>query len=118
MKDLIDKLRTDASARVIWTPSHGTLAKAAADAIEKLEAENAALKAELAVEQECNDTRKRRCEFLERGIAHLKAELAAMREQEPVWYLYGMTMWEAKNHRITEHIKKHGKPFYAAPGAK
>ena len=36
-------------------------------------------------------------------------------EQEPYGYVYGNSFWEAKNPRITDDVRRLGKPLYTRP---
>lgn len=35
-----------------------------------------------------------------------------MKMPEPIGYEYGNSVWHETNPRITDHIRKHGKPLY------
>ena len=112
MKNLVQRLR-ELSA-LIYGLGGKIVIDEAADAIEKLEAENAALKIRLGVTLDNYG-------YTTRERDALKAELSVLRDQKPV--AWGWLIHDGVYDTICpdEHARHEGKytvPLYAAPGAK
>lgn len=113
MKDLIERLR-EGGARDCCSQRND-----AADAIEKLEAENAQLKAEFAEAKSAFDRLTPHAEAIIAERDALKAELAAMRDQKPVGEVYTMEALASggyvRHHASLTKSLPAGTKLYAAP---
>lgn len=114
MKDLINRLRD-------WSGTSHERNRVdmaeAADAIEKLEAENAALQIRLNVtlDNYGNTTRER--DAMRTENTRLKAELAQLRDQKPIGYIYLGGAIDAVGCVVRETAFSGELAIYAAPGA-